>query len=692
MRRIPFEAWLAVLIVLSHLYAALVPANSLMEWFHSDDAFYYFKTAQNIVDGRGITFDGLGKASGFHPLWMAALLPVYALGQGDLIPPLRIVVMISGLLNAGTAVLLYRMSRRSLAALPAAFAGLFWAFYPQIRGDVIEMGLESGLSAFLLALLLYRVVLFGQVRGAEGEDGLSGSEAYSLALTGLTAALAVLARLDNIFLVIVMGAWLAVRPPRMRYLLAADAALVALGVLWSFMKRVGFGPAYAQAADSALWMAAAAMALRLGIYYLAGLYRAPAPGVRGLAAFLVKAAAASALASALLGGVMLALHGLGAFSGFPRLTLVYEAGFAVAALLGSRLAAAAFRARRGEDEQGGKPLALRALFFPDGGPCPEFRWRASLGRAAAYFTPVILLLALYIGAHMAYFGTPSPVSGQIKRWWGTLPNTIYGRPAAGLGAMVGLTARGGPWSLVRSLAAEPAGIAEPVRLAVFGGLALVLVALRGGRAARAFDRLALFPLFIGGFIQMISYTGTGYLHTRSWYWVANMLLITVLLGLLLDLWLSFFSAREKQQSRAARLPAAAVVGLCALVVIAQTWRTVDNMPWQVSAENAEYYVIGVRELEAATEPGAIIGSTGGGVIAYFVKDRTIVNLDGLMNTTAYFEALKSGKAAAYLDEIGLDYVYSGAYAITNSDPYFQFSGRLEQLSHFGGSTLFRWKR
>ena len=30
--------------------------------------------------------------------------------------------------------------------------------------------------------------------------------------------------------------------------------------------------------------------------------------------------------------------------------------------------------------------------------------------------------------------------------------------------------------------------------------------------------------------------------------------------------------------------------------------------------------------------------------------------------------------------------------ITDSDPYFQFKGRLEKIREFSGITLFRWKR
>src|SRR5690242_13259931 len=127
MRRIRFEVVLVGLVLLIHLYAALTPADSLMRWFPSDDGFYYFKTAQNITEGHGISFDGLGRDSGFHPLWMALITPLFALARLDLILPLRLLVLLAGVLNAGTAVLLYRLTKRVIPPQAAALVGLFWA-------------------------------------------------------------------------------------------------------------------------------------------------------------------------------------------------------------------------------------------------------------------------------------------------------------------------------------------------------------------------------------------------------------------------------------------------------------------------------------------------------------------------------------------------------------------------------------
>jgi hypothetical protein len=118
---------------------------------------------------------------------------------------------------------------------------------------------------------------------------------------------------------------------------------------------------------------------------------------------------------------------------------------------------------------------------------------------------------------------------------------------------------------------------------------------------------------------------------------------------------------------------------------------VRRMPMYVRPARAEFYLEGIRQLEANSEPGSLVGSTGGGVIAYFVNDRTIINLDGLMNTSEYFHLLQQGQASQYLNRIGLDYVYSGETVITDSDPYFQFKNNLEKLKSFGSMALFRWK-
>src|SRR5262245_34601935 len=57
----------------------------------TDDAYYYFNTARNIVIGFGVTFDRMNPTNGFHPLWMLCLLPVFKVWPDSLEVPVRVI-------------------------------------------------------------------------------------------------------------------------------------------------------------------------------------------------------------------------------------------------------------------------------------------------------------------------------------------------------------------------------------------------------------------------------------------------------------------------------------------------------------------------------------------------------------------------------------------------------------------------
>ncbi|HRQ24379.1 MAG TPA: hypothetical protein PLF42_13205, partial [Anaerolineales bacterium] len=65
-------------------------------------------------------------------------------------------------------------------------------------------------------------------------------------------------------------------------------------------------------------------------------------------------------------------------------------------------------------------------------PWDEFKanWKTWLTDGAAYYGVVGGLLAVYMLFNKVVFGTSSPVSGQVKRWWGSMPVTLYEEPAS----------------------------------------------------------------------------------------------------------------------------------------------------------------------------------------------------------------------------------------------------------------------
>src|SRR6476660_10467831 len=139
-----FEILLVILVMGIILYAALSDAQNLSwRWFTRDDAYYYFKVAQNISEGHGSTFDGIDLTNGYHPLWMLVCIPIFALARFDLILPLRVLLLVMSGLSVATGILLYRLIGRVFVPAIGAIAALYWALSPEILKQVYQQGLET---------------------------------------------------------------------------------------------------------------------------------------------------------------------------------------------------------------------------------------------------------------------------------------------------------------------------------------------------------------------------------------------------------------------------------------------------------------------------------------------------------------------------------------------------------------------
>ncbi|HRQ24382.1 MAG TPA: hypothetical protein PLF42_13220, partial [Anaerolineales bacterium] len=66
---------------------------------------------------------------------------------------------------------------------------------------------------------------------------------------------------------------------------------------------------------------------------------------------------------------------------------------------------------------------------------------------------------------------------------------------------------------------------------------------------------------------------------------------------------------------------------------------------------------------------------------------TIVNMDGLINSYEYFNALQNGEAAPYLHERGMTIVFANPYLLTLPPYHGQFEPYLESFGRFGGKSL-----
>lgn len=178
---------------------ALSPAEYLVRVL-KDDAFYYFKTASNIASGLGPTFDNINKTNGFHPLWLLVLIPFYLPEWDNPALPLHMVMLVLAVLHVATSYILYYAITRSKTERFAALIALAaWSLSPVVLRIVLN-GLESGMLAFVLSLIVLVISIRFKADGWQ-----TSASPHSYALLGSLVGLSILVRLDQIFLLGALG-------------------------------------------------------------------------------------------------------------------------------------------------------------------------------------------------------------------------------------------------------------------------------------------------------------------------------------------------------------------------------------------------------------------------------------------------------------------------------------------------------
>ena len=676
--RISFEAGLIILSLLFHLYVIFSPADSLVNWYTSDDAFYYFQVARNVANGLGATFDGINLTNGFHPLWMLVCIPVFSLAKFDLFLPLRLLALISAALNTTAGILLYRLLKKYLSQGVAALTALIWVFTPSFHMLIIQRGMETSISAFFLVLLLFLVNRW------RDDPALPPKKSV---LLGLVAGLAILARLDNVFVVLLVGVWFVMGTASvyLRTVAVGDLALIFASGMLSYYIRLRAGPFYLQYSASLPWLVGMAFILKPLAFSAFGLYRLPKN--RSIRVLIWRSFLAVSSASFVVGAFLLILKGLHVYDGLPRSVVIIDWAGTLVGVIGLRWIALKLFAE--------KPSLLAAL--PSATWFDWRQWKKPILRAVGYFGLVGLLLGSYMSWSYIYVGTAMPVSSQIKRWWSSL-DTVYGVVVRNVAELFGFIEGSGPWQLATSpvsmvgshvatrFGENYASVTMYLVAALLIVIILVLVVPQRKLISEWAERLGLFPLFVGLYAQIFSYTATSYINIRAWYWVGEMLITVICLGLLLE------SMRLGLQ----RLGLKVVIwrGLVATigiwVLLASTIMLWTRFPYEQSMQE-ERYLTYIRALEKATRPGDLIGMTGGGEVAYFIQGRTIINLDGLINSPEYFRLMKEGQATAYLVQLGLDYVYGMPYVVTVSEPYgSMLADRMQLIDRIGEFGLYRY--
>ena len=169
----------ALLMLLLLLPALLRPTE-----FLPDDSYFYLQIADHLRAGHGSTFHGITPTNGYHPLWMGGAVAAVVLADGDRQWTLHLVVAIQALLTLGTALVFHRLARAM--GLADWMAGLAIVLCYLLGTGLYAS--EAHLNALLLTAGLWSLW-----------HALANDRPRAWFVTGLLFGLAILARLDNLF-------------------------------------------------------------------------------------------------------------------------------------------------------------------------------------------------------------------------------------------------------------------------------------------------------------------------------------------------------------------------------------------------------------------------------------------------------------------------------------------------------------
>lgn len=221
-----------------------------------------------------------------------------------------------------------------------------------------------------------------------------------------------------------------------------------------------------------------------------------------------------------------------------------------------------------------------------------------------------------------------------------------------------------------------------IAMALFAGLSIAVLFISKRRAANALTNMAVVPLAAGIGVHILSYSTTSYGGAKEWYWVSQMLMIVLAASLLVHL-----ALKPLRRGRAARIALEVSAILFGAYMGYNISRVIISVMVHDYFPSDRAYMEVVEFLEENTPPGSVIGMTGGGNVGYFIQDRTIVNMDGLINSHEYFIALQTGDAAPYLYERGMTIVFANPRLLVMPPYHAQFAPYFQKFGNFGGKDL-----
>lgn len=172
--------WLILVVLASKVWFFITGDIRAVVAAVPDDTCYFYKIAWNVVQGKGLTFDGINPTNGFQPLWLYALLPLaWLMRSASPEDYFRAALVYQALIVLSAGVVLFFALRR-VSPLGATLMAV--AIFYFLSRSYFTNGMETGvllLSAALVLLyaLRYRVFFENNPKVALGFGGLLGGVA-----------------------------------------------------------------------------------------------------------------------------------------------------------------------------------------------------------------------------------------------------------------------------------------------------------------------------------------------------------------------------------------------------------------------------------------------------------------------------------------------------------------------------------
>ncbi len=528
-----------ILALIIRIYIIIQPAGELVT-YNGDDMYYYLKIAENILEGKGVSFDGINTTNGFHPLYLLMILPFVKIFLLNKLLASYSALILLMLFNIFTVIFIYRivvlLTKNKDAALISAF---IWLFNP-CNIFIPMTGVEVALSSFFIGASLYAYINFK----IKGNNDFSKIRIWHIVILGILLGLAILSRSDSIFIAIAIGLDVIYNVFRKKNVFKnvgksiGKIALLTLTTIltispWIIWSRINTG----------LWVQGSGSALMYN-------------SMNGIG----------------LSGILYKIMFGGVFGLFKIFNYTVTAPF-LALIIG---------------------LIIGSII--------SYRIKIS-----KIFRNILIFLALALLVYAA-----------------SLPEAVH----------------------------YPAGLVVAVKLAIVSSLILLFGVIIGlnTKILSLKDKLnrksiednlpvILGLLFMAGFYLLLFW------HHQPWYFLSILLLLIILLGNAFDILLSKI---KKFRIKKAALIIILVLSLLFIIRLTVLYNS-SICPWQHDMYSGAIY------LKENIPEDAKIGAFNAGIFSYF-SDRTIVNLDGVVNYGIVEYRKSGGKTIDYLRDNGIEYV------------------------------------